>query len=80
METREIDLKGKVCPSTLLAALRELNGNRDALRSGELKLVFTVSNRDATITIPASAVNMGYEADVTGSDGCYTIEIYNDIK
>lgn len=75
METIEYDIRGQICPSTLLIALREINDHQEALREGRLRLRFVTDNRDCVATIPESARNMGYAADVTRTGGCYLIEV-----
>jgi len=76
METLEHDIRGQICPSTLLVALRELNTHQEAIRAGRLRLRFVTDNRDCVATIPESAGNMGYVADVTDAGGgCYVIEV-----
>jgi TusA-related sulfurtransferase len=75
MDTIEFDIRGQVCPSSLLVALKEVNARADFLRQGNLKLCFITDNRDATTTIPESASNMGYIATVEKKEGYYRIEI-----
>lgn len=73
METIEFDITGQICPSTLLIALREINRNIDALKSGGLSLLFRTDNRDCTNTIPEAAGNMGLKTAVQKCDAGYTI-------
>jgi len=75
MEDLTIDIRGQICPSTLLTALRVLNAHRESLRSGDLELVILTDARDATHTIPEAATNMGYRAQVEAADGHYTIRL-----
>ncbi|HEY6838832.1 MAG TPA: sulfurtransferase TusA family protein [Geobacteraceae bacterium] len=75
MKLMEFDIRGQICPSTLLIALKEMNLHRDALRSGEVQLAFKTDNRDATITIPDAAANMGYGVSVEKEEGYYVIVI-----
>lgn len=75
METREFDIRGQLCPATLLVALKEINTYADLLRQGSVKLCFKIDNRDATATIPESASNMGYAVTVEKKDGYYCIEV-----
>ncbi len=75
METVEIDIRGQLCPATLLVALREINARADELRKRRLKLCFLIDNRDATGTIPESAENMGYRATVAKQEGWYRVEV-----
>jgi TusA-related sulfurtransferase len=79
MDAIEFDIRGQVCPSTLLIALREINKHSRRLRDGTVKLAFKTDNRDAVATIPESAGNMGYDARVTKTGGYYLIEI-NGVK
>lgn len=77
LETRavEVDLRGQVCPATLLKALQELNRLRDALKSGATVLVILTDHRDATVTIPDAASSMGYEVAVKKEGSHYRIAI-----
>jgi len=75
METISIDMRGQICPSTLISALREINARKDEIRSGATVLVFMTDNRDSTVTIPETAENMGYATRVIKEDDCYRIEI-----
>lgn len=74
-EIRIVDIRGQVCPSTLLTALQEINANRQVLRSGRLVLEFLTDNRDATVTIPDAAQAMGYAATVVAGPGEYRISV-----
>ena len=78
MKTIEYDIRGQICPSTLLLALREINTHQAALRERAVRLLFLSDNRDCVTTIPESARNMGYATAVRRERGCYVIEIYND--
>lgn len=75
METISIDMRGQICPSTLISALREINVRKDELRSGAMRLAFLTDNRDSTVTIPETAENMGYATKVIKEDDYYRIEI-----
>lgn len=76
MEVKEIDMRGQICPSSLLTALREINTNKTALRAGDLKISFLSDNRDSTATIPESAVNMGYGVSVVKEQDSYRIDVF----
>jgi TusA-related sulfurtransferase len=69
----EIDIRGQICPSTLLTALKAINSHKQELQSGAVKLTFKTSNRDAIITIPDAAINMGYGINVTKEADYYLI-------
>ncbi|WP_298270170.1 sulfurtransferase TusA family protein [Geobacter sp.] len=75
METIEYDIRGQVCPSTLLTALREINRRKGELRRGECRLVFLTDNRDSTITIPETVRSMGYLARVVKEAGHYVVTV-----
>ena len=75
MKTLEFDIRGQVCPSTLLVALREINANQQALREHALRLRFLTDNRDCITTIPDSAKSMGYAVEVRREEGSYVIEV-----
>lgn len=70
-----VDIRGQICPSTLLTALREINQRREALQSGSERLVILTTNRESTGTIPEAARNMGYGVSVTPEEGYYRIAI-----
>jgi len=78
MKMFEFDIRGQICPSTLLTALRQVNRHRDALRSGCARLHFFTDNRDATTTIPDAIRNMGYVVTVTKERGWYRILVCKD--
>lgn len=75
MEKKIIDLRGHICPSTLLKALRELNVHKNEIKSQKLILVFLTDNRDSTVTIPETSENMGYSSSVVKEQDYYRIEI-----
>ena len=72
---REIDLRGQICPSTLLTALRETNSNKAELRAGELRLVILTDNRNSTTHISESISAMGYHVDINKEHEYYRISI-----
>jgi TusA-related sulfurtransferase len=75
METKEFDIRGQICPSSLLTALREINAHEEGLRQRRVRLRFLTDNRDCVTTIPESARTMGYAAEVRREQGCYRIEV-----
>lgn len=78
MKTIEYDIRGQICPSSLLTALREMNAHQEALRDRVVRLRFLTDNRDCLATIPESARNMGYAVEVRREQGCYAIEVHGD--
>lgn len=75
MRTVEMDIRGQICPSCLLLALREVNQRHGQLLAGEVCLVVLTDNRDAVGTIPDAVSNMGFAAEVEKLVGCYRITI-----
>jgi TusA-related sulfurtransferase len=73
MKQLELDIRGQVCPSSLLLVLREINQHHQDLMSGCLSIVFLTDNRHATGTIPEAVRNMGIDAVVEKVDGYYRI-------
>lgn len=71
----EFDIRGQLCPATLLIALKELNRCKEQLHNGKVQLAFKTDNRDATITIPEAAGNMGYGVEVRHADDGYLVVI-----
>jgi TusA-related sulfurtransferase len=78
LRTIEYDIRGQICPSSLLTALREINTHQEALRDYAVRLRFLTDNRDCVTTIPESARNMGYAVEVRREGGCYAIEVCGD--
>lgn len=74
-ELIEFDIRGQICPSTLLTALREVNTHKKALKNGKVQLAIMTDNRDSTTTIPDSVRNMGYGVSVSKDQDCYRILI-----
>lgn len=72
-EILEKDIRGQICPSSLLLALREINKNYARLEAGQLEIVVLTDSRDATGTIPATVENMGLKVNVEKVSGYYRI-------
>jgi TusA-related sulfurtransferase len=73
--TVHVDLRGFVCPSSLLVALRELNKYRESLRSDYFTIELMVDNHDSTNRICDAVKSMGYVFDVTDRDNSYCIVV-----
>jgi TusA-related sulfurtransferase len=73
----EFDIRGQICPATLLVALREINKHFKEINSGTVQLHFRTDNRDSVNTIPESAANMGLHCSVIKDDAGYIIQISN---
>lgn len=69
------DVRGQICPSCLLVALRRLNEYRDRIRNGRDEFHILTDNRHSTTTIPNAVNNMGYHIDVQKEEGYYRIVI-----
>ena len=69
------DLRGRICPSTLLVAMKEMNNHRQQLQEGRVQLRFLLENRDATVTIPEMARNMGHGVEVAKVEHHYELLI-----
>jgi TusA-related sulfurtransferase len=76
VRTIEFDIRGQVCPSTLLVALREINAHQQELRERGVRLRFLTDNRDCLTTIPESVKSMGYAFEARREGGCYVIEVH----
>jgi len=71
-----LDIRGQLCPSCLLRALKELNSNGAAVRAGSAEIVVTTDDRQSTATIPATVDRMGFRTEVARQDGSYRIRIF----
>lgn len=69
------DIRGQICPSSLLFALREVNREQQALKEDRVRLIIWTDNRDAIATIPETISSMGYATTVEKKQGYYQIEI-----
>jgi TusA-related sulfurtransferase len=74
-EAIELDIRGQVCPSCLLLALREINRHHAALADGRVRLTVLTDSRDATGTIPAAVKNMGLAARLDKIDDYYRVVV-----
>lgn len=73
LEIIDIDMRGQVCPATLLVALDAINKHGPGLQDGTKRLCIKTDNRDATNTIPGIVRNMGYAVSVTAKEAYYQI-------
>lgn len=75
-EIIEYDVRGQICPSCLLIALREVNRYQEKIKNGEVMFQILSDNRQSTVTIPNTVKNMGYKTEVQKDiDGHYRISI-----
>jgi TusA-related sulfurtransferase len=70
---KQFDLRGQICPSTLLIALREVNSFKSELKSGTVSLLFLSDNRSSTTHISETVSNMGYKVQIEKKQGHYHI-------
>ena len=70
-----LDLRGQICPATLLMSLKRLNEMKGELKTGASRLTILTDHRDATVTVPEAASNMGYAVSVTKQDRHYVITV-----
>ncbi len=71
----KLDLRGQICPATLLMSLKRLNEMKGELGSGASRLTILTDHRDATVTVPEAASNMGYAVSVEKQDRHYVITV-----
>ena len=71
----EFDIRGQICPSSLLITLREINTRQKLIKSGAQQIVILTDNRDATTTVPEALDNMGYVVSVEKKHNYYVIEV-----
>jgi TusA-related sulfurtransferase len=76
MKSMKMDIRGQICPSSLLLVLREVNRLHRELKAGQLCMTILTDNRAATGTIPEAVSNMGINANVAKLDGYYRITIH----
>jgi TusA-related sulfurtransferase len=71
-----LDIRGQVCPSSLLITLRSVNEHRVAINDDEVVLKVMTDSRDAIVTIPNAVHNMGFIANFEKmQDGHYELSI-----
>ncbi len=74
--TVHVDVRGFVCPSSLLVALRELNKYKEGLQAGQIRVEFMIDNHDSTNRICEAVKSMGYTFEVTDEHNGYAIAVY----
>ena len=72
----EMDIRGQICPSCLLLALKEVNTHIGSIKSGEAEVRILSDDRHATITIPDAVDKMGLHTEIARQSGGFTIRIY----
>jgi TusA-related sulfurtransferase len=74
----ELDLRGLICPATLLQSLREINRLRPELVAGAARLEILTNNRDSTATVSGAANSMGYKVEVRRRDTYDLVSVEED--
>lgn len=75
-----LDIRGQVCPSALLIALRSVNEHRVAIRNDDFLLKILTDSRDAIVTIPNAVHNMGFESQFEKMhEGHYLLSIAQSV-
>jgi TusA-related sulfurtransferase len=69
------DIRGQICPSSLLFTLKEINDQQPALKEDSVKIIIKTDNRNAVSTIPHAVSTMGYRSTVAKKENYYQIEI-----
>ncbi|OOZ41944.1 tRNA methyltransferase [Solemya pervernicosa gill symbiont] len=72
----ELDIRGQICPSCLLLALKEINNHVEQLKSGACTINIISDDRQAVATIPDTVKNMGLTTEINKDDGSYQIRIF----
>lgn len=74
----EFDMRGQICPSCLLIALKQVNQSQDDIKNNNMELHILSDDRQSTSTIPEAIKNMGYDIDVVKEQGWYRIKIFSN--
>lgn len=72
----EMDIRGQICPSCLLLALKEVNSNIQSIKERESEICILSDDRHATVTIPDAVTKMGLSTSVEKGSAGFTIRIY----
>jgi TusA-related sulfurtransferase len=75
VEIVPLDIRGTVCPASLLLTLRKLNELKDPIHGCAARLEVSTDSRDSVATITEAAVNMGYLVSVDKGEGRYVLTI-----
>lgn len=74
-QCKTIDLRGQICPSTLLTALREVNNQKVELKSSSCSLLFLSDNRNSVTHISDAVGSMGYQVTVAKEEDYYRVVV-----
>lgn len=72
----EMDIRGQICPSCLLLALKEVNANIQGIKQGDSEILILSDDRHATVTIPEAIEKMGLSTAIEKGPEGFNIRIY----
>lgn len=72
---KTVDMRGQICPSTLLIALREVNVLKHELKESGSCLVFLSDNRNSVTHINDAISSMGYQVEVLKEEEHYRVMV-----
>lgn len=73
-----LDIRGQICPSCLLIALKEVTKNADKINAKQLSVLILSDDRHATATIPDAVHAMGFSTVINKTDAGYEIVIHKE--
>jgi len=73
-----LDIRGQICPSCLLIALKEVTKNADKINTKEFSVLVLSDDRHATATIPGAVHSMGFSTAINKTDAGYEILIHKE--
>ena len=73
-----LDIRGQICPSCLLLALKEVTNNAEKIASEDFSILIISDDRHATATIPDAVNNMGFSTTVDKTEEGYKILIFKE--
>ena len=73
-----LDIRGQICPSCLLIALKEVTGHADKINDRLLSVLIVSDDRQATSTIPGAVHSMGFSTRVDKTDAGYEILVHKE--
>lgn len=74
--TIRMDIRGQICPSCLLLALKEVNSHIKMIKDEGCEIVILSDDRHATTTIPEAVEKMGLTTSIVKTTEGFEIRIY----
>lgn len=71
----ELDVRGQICPSCMIIALKQVNLLEKELKHSSKELHILTDNRQLTSTIPEAVIKMGYQIGIARETEGYRIRI-----